>query len=64
MAVKNRKWWKDMEPRRQMILQKGRDNDVTFMRSLGSMEQSTWHEGRHDADPAHVNPYNPRGLGR
>lgn len=58
MAVKHRKWWKAMEPRREMIRQKGRDNDVEFMRSLGSMEQYTWHEGRKEADPEHINPYN------
>lgn len=43
-----------------MIRQKGRENDVAFMRTLGSMEQATWHEGRKQADPSHVNPYYDR----
>jgi hypothetical protein len=57
MAVKDRKWWKAMEPRREMIRQKGRENDRAFMLSLGSMEQALWHEGRKQADPEHLNPY-------
>ena len=57
-AVKDQQWWKDMEPRRQMILQKGRDNDREFLSALGCMEQYTWHEGRKEADPSHINPYN------
>ena len=57
MAVKHRKWWKDMEPRRQMIRQKAHENDVEFMRTLGSMEQCSWHDYRKEVDPEHINPY-------
>lgn len=57
MIVKETEWWKDMEPRRKMILQKGRDNDRQFLMELGCMEQYTWHEGRKEADPQHTNPY-------
>lgn len=60
MAVKHRKWWKAMEPRREMIRQKGRENDVKFMNTLGCMEQATWHEGRKQVDPTHINPYYDR----
>lgn len=57
MSVKQRKWYKAMEPRRKQVFQAGADNDVIFLRTLGGIEQSTWHEGRKSIDPNHLNPY-------
>ncbi len=60
MAVKHRKWYKEMQPRRDMIRQKALENDVAFMRTLGGFEQVEWHEYRKEVDPTHVNPYYDR----
>lgn len=57
MAVKDRKWWKAMEPRRQEVRAAALRNDTEFLRGLGSMEQCSWHEYRKEADPEHLNPY-------
>lgn len=57
MAVKHRKWWKAMQPRRDMIEAAGKANDLKLLETLGSAEQYAWHEGRKLADPDHRNPY-------
>ncbi len=57
MAVKHQKWWKNMQPRRDLVAQKGRENDRAFLDTLGCMEQASWHEGRREVDPTHINPY-------
>jgi hypothetical protein len=45
--------------RRALIFAAGAANNMTLLNGLGSMESSTWYEGRRAADPNFVNPYWP-----
>lgn len=57
MAVKHQKWWKEMQPRRDLVKQKALANDLAFKETLGSMELYAWYTHRVEAGLDDIHPY-------
>lgn len=56
--IRNKAYTPGMKTRIGMVMTAGLNNDRELLKTLGNMEQYTWHEGRKIADPDHANPYN------